>query len=304
MNGISARRPCTRQRAWDRGVALLEAAGIATGEARVEAAVLLRHAAGISREELLIRPAAVLSRDAARVYAALIRERAAGRPTAYLIGHREFFGLDLAVDERVLIPRPETERLVEVVRAAVEDLPAPLIVDIGTGSGAVAIALASALPRARLVATDASPEALAVGRLNAARHAVASRIAWAEGEDVAPLAAMGLDGRVDAIASNPPYIPTADLPDLPREVREHEPRLALDGGPDGLTVHRRIIAGAPRYLRPGGVLALEVAAVSGQPGAVARLMTASGAYRRPEVVRDYAGMERVVAAARVDTRRA
>lgn len=292
--------PRTRRAAWEWGAARLRERGLGSEDARVEAEVLLRHAAGLSRVELFVRPEASLSGDAAAAYAALVAQRAAGRPTAYVVGHREFFGLDLAVDERVLIPRPETERLVEVVRDALAGRPAPLVVEIGTGSGAVAIALARELPHAQIVATDASDEALAVARLNAVRHGVAHRITWALGDVFAPLAGTVRPGRVDAIVSNPPYIPTADLADLPREIREHEPREALDGGPDGLAVHRRIIAGAARYLRPGGLIALEVAAVHDQAGAVAALVRDAGPYGAPAVVRDDAGAERVVIATRGD----
>jgi release factor glutamine methyltransferase len=286
----------TRQAAWQWGEAQLRARGMAPEEARLEAEVLLRHAAALSREEVLIRPEVPLGLSAAAVYAGLIAERAAGRPTAYLVGHREFFGLDLCVDERVLIPRPETERLVEVVRDALLEHPGPSIVDVGTGSGAVAIALAQTLPRARLVATDSSAGALEVARANAARCGVGGRIEWAEGSGLIPLAGRGLEETVDALVSNPPYIPTGEIPRLPEEVRNHEPPEALDGGPDGLAVHRMLVAGAPRYLRPGGRLAVEVAATGGQAKAVASLIAAEGGYAAPVIVSDYAGAERVVIA--------
>lgn len=288
----------TRQAAWDWGAAHLRALGIAPEEARLEAEVLLRHATGLSREELFTRPTATVAPPAFAAYAAVIAQRAAGRPAAYLVGHREFFGIDLIVDERVLIPRPETERLVEIVRDALGGHPAPVIVEIGTGSGAVAIALARLLPRARTVATDWSSVALEVARVNAARHGVAERITWIEGDGLAPLAGRGLEGAVDALVSNPPYIPTADLAGLPREVRDHEPRAALDGGPDGLAVHRRIITAAARYLGAGGLLALEVAAIGDQARAVTGLIAAEGAFTAPRIVSDYAGAERVVAAIR------
>jgi release factor glutamine methyltransferase len=226
----------------------------------------------------------------------LIGQRVSGRPTAYLVGHREFFGLDLRVDERVLIPRPETERLVEVVRDALRDHPGPLIVDIGTGSGAVAIALARALPRARLLATDSSAAALEVARLNAAGCGVEERVEWASGAGLGPLAGRGLEETVDALVSNPPYIPTAEIARLPEEVRDHEPLEALDGGPDGLAVLRVLVLEAPRYLRPGGVLAVEVAATGDQAKAVAALIAAEGAYASPAIVCDHTGAERVVIA--------
>jgi len=291
--------PTTRQAAWDRGAGRLRALGLAVEEARLEAEVLLRHAAALSREELFTRPGAPLGASSAAAYAALIEARAAGRPTAYLVGRREFFGFEVLVDERVLIPRPETERLVETVREALAERPAPLIVEIGTGSGAVAIALARLFPRARAIATDCSATALDVARLNAAHQRVADRITWAEGGGLDPLAWRGLEGAVDALVSNPPYIPTRDLADLPREIRDHEPRVALDGGDDGLAVHRRLVAGAARYLRPGGVLALEVAAVHAQARAVAGLLAAEGAaFAAPRIVQDYTGAERIVCAIR------
>jgi len=267
-------------------------------DAALEAEVLLRHAAGISREEFLTRPAAGLTGSESAAYAALVALRAEGRPTAYLVGHREFFGLTICVDERVLIPRPETERLVEVVNNALRDHPAPLVVEIGTGSGAVAVALARSLPRARIVATDCSAGALDVARGNAARAGVAAHIAWVEGTGLQPLSARGLAGLVDGLVANPPYIPTAEIARLSREVRDHEPRGALDGGPDGLAVHRQIIGDAARYLRHGGVLALEVASLWNQARAVAELIIAAGVSAAPRIVRDYAGAERVVLAVR------
>ncbi len=292
----------SRQAAWEWAAALLRAAGVPAGEARLESEVLLRHAAALSREELFTRPAAPLPPEAAAAFAALVAQREAGRPTAYLVGHREFFGLDLIVDERVLIPRPETERLVEVVRDTLADHPAPVVVEIGTGCGAVAIALACLVPRARTFATDCSAGALEVARVNAARHGVADRITWVEGDGLSAIEGRGLLDGVDALVSNPPYLPTADLAALPREVREHEPRVALDGGPDGLAVHSKIIAGAGRYVRPGGTLALEVAAIDDQAHTVAGLIATVGGYATPRVVRDYAGLERVVVAARDRTR--
>jgi len=289
--------PPTRQAAWAWGEAQLRRAGLPDAEVRFEAEVLLRHAAAISREELLVRPGKVLGARAAARYARWIARRAEGHPTAYLVGRREFFGIEFAVDERVLIPRPETERLVEVVCEALRGRPAPLVADIGTGSGAIAVALARTLPGLRAVATDVSAAALAVARQNASRAGVSERITWAEGAGAAPLARLVREGALDALVSNPPYIPTAEVADLPAEVRAHEPAVALDGGPDGLRVHREVIAAA-RYLRPDGVLALEVAGQGGQARAVAALIGAAGYYGAPSIICDYAGTERVVLAAR------
>jgi len=265
----------------------------------LEAEVLLRHAAGLSREELFARPGAPLPPDAEAVYASLIARRAAGIPVAYLVGHREFFGIDFMVDARVMIPRPETERLVEVVGAALRDHPSPRVVDIGTGSGAIAIAVARLLPRARVFATDVSAAALEVARINAAQGGVAERLEWAEGSALVPLRFWGLEGRVDALVANPPYIPTAELTNLPRDVRDAEPAVALDGGPDGLSVHRPIIAEAGHYLAAGGVLALEVSAVWNQARTIAELVDRTGQFAPACIVHDYAGVERVVIALKV-----
>jgi release factor glutamine methyltransferase len=284
-------------RAW--GLARLREAGLDAREAWVEADLLLRAAAGLSREDTLLRPSAPIAGEAADAFAVLVARRAAGCPSAYLTGRREFCGLLLDVDPRVLIPRPETERLVEVVAAALAERPAPLIVDVGTGSGAIALALTHLLPGARAVATDLSDDALAVARANAERLGLARRITWRRGDALDPLAGYVRPAGADAICANPPYVPTAEVETLAREIREHEPRGALDGGLDGLAIHRRIIAAAAPYLRPGGLLALETAALGGQARAVAALIAAEGTFAPAEIVRDYAGLDRVVAATRL-----
>jgi len=264
--------------------------------ALLEAGVLLRYAAGLSREELLARPSSHLNAAALRGYADVIARRAAGTPTAYLVGRREFFGIELLVDGRALIPRPETEHLVEAATHALRGQTAPFIADIGTGCGAVAIAVATALPAARALATDVSAAALDLARTNAARSCVADRITWARGSALEPLERLTGEGSVDAIVSNPPYIPTSELLRLPPEIREHEPAVALDGGPDGLDVHRPIVAGAARFLVPGGLLALEVGAMGDQAATVAGLIAATGEFGAPWIVRDYAGADRIVVA--------
>jgi len=283
-------------RAW--AVRRLLAAGLDAREAWVEADLLLRHAAGLTREETLLRPAAPLGDGAAAAFASLIARRADGCPSAYLTGRCEFYGLTLEVDPRVLIPRPETERLVEVAAAALAARPAPLIVDVGTGSGAIALALAHLRPDARIIATDVSADALAVARANAERLGLAGRISWRRGDALDALDGAAPAGSVDAICANPPYVPTDDVAALAREIREHEPRGALDGGPDGLSVHRRIITAAAAHLRPGGLLAVETSALGRQAHAVAALMDGEGAFVPARIVRDHAGLDRVVAATR------
>lgn len=295
----SGPREWSRREAWAWGTERLRGSEIEASSTALEAEVLLRHAAGISREELLARPGVRLDAPASSQYADLVSRRTAGTPVAYLVGRREFFGFDLRVDGRALIPRPETEQLVEVLVHALRGRTAPLVVDVGTGCGAVAIAVARALPQARVLATDVSGAALELARFNADQCGVAGRVTWAEGSALDPLARAVADGNVDAIVSNPPYIPTGEIARLPREVRAFEPAVALDGGPDGLCVHRPLIAGAAAYLVPGGVLALEVAAVWDQAGTVAALIAATGRFEPPRIVRDYAGGERIVVATRL-----
>jgi release factor glutamine methyltransferase len=228
----------------------LHAAGSPTP--RLDAEVLLAHVLGCTRAQLYARlhdpwPPGVLE-----AYGALLRRRLAGEPVAYLVGHKDFYGLDLLVDRRVLIPRPETEELVGAVLAA---LPpggqhGP-VADIGTGSGAIAIALAHYRPTIPIIAVDLSPDALAVARANAARCGVAGRIAWREGDLLAPL-----QEPVAGIVANLPY---TVLDELEPGVRDWEPTLALEGGgPDGSALIARLLAEAPRVLAPGGFIALEI----------------------------------------------
>lgn len=284
-------------RAW--GAARLRQAGLDAREAWVEADLLLRHSAGLTREEMLRHPSAPVSGETGEMYASLVARRAAGCPSAYLVGRREFCGLPLDVDPRVLIPRPETERLVEVVVAALAQHPTPIIVDIGTGCGAIALALTHLLPGARAIATDVSGGALDVARANAERLGLAGRITWSRGDVLDALSGIVPAAGADAICANPPYVPTPDLGTLAREIREHEPPGALDGGPDGLTVHRRIVGGAARYLRPGGLLALETTALGRQAQAVAALIAAEETFAPAKIFQDYAGLDRVVVATRL-----
>jgi len=209
---------------------------------------------------------------------------------------QEFWSLPFHVSPMVLIPRPESEVVVETV-LRLAGRPDPLVVDVGTGSGCLAVALAHALPGALVHATDASEEALAVARLNAASNDVSGRIAFYHGDLLAPLASRGLEGRVDVLVSNPPYIREADLADLPPEVREHEPRAALVGGPDGLAVHRRLAREAPPFLGTGGLLVVEMGA--GQDGELRVLYGPAAGLQVVEVAPDLAGIPRALAARRI-----
>jgi release factor glutamine methyltransferase len=208
------------------------------------------------------------------------------------VGRREFMGLEFAVDERVLIPRPETETLVEVVLNLVRETPAPLVADVGTGSGAIAVSIAVMRPDASLVATDLSGDALEVAASNAARHGVAGRIRFLRGDLLEPLARART--RVHVIAANPPYVDPAIAPTLPREIRSFEPPMAVVAPGYGESLHARLIDGAPGALLPGGWLVMEVAA--GQAARVVELVRRPGFYDEPIVRMDGIGWERVIAA--------
>ncbi len=285
---------------WREAVAQLVAVGIAAAEARLEAEVLLRHALGVDRTGFLARQRKPLPADVATRFEAMLQRRLQREPVAYVTGHREFYGLDFLVDQRVMIPRPETEGLVERVLKLAHTLPslrrrtelfasasAPVVADIGTGSGCIAVTLAVNLPQAHIVATDISANALAVARENARRHKVEDRISFLQGDVCAPLR-----GQFDSIVSNPPYIPHDELMHLAPEIVHYEPLAALDGGPDGLTVIRQLLAQAPEYLSPGGAVLLEIG--DGQGAEVARLGQGAFPGKSTTVEPDLAGHERYV----------
>jgi release factor glutamine methyltransferase len=232
-----------------------------------DATVLLMHALGIDRAGLLARPERPVSRDQQASLQRLLERRLTFEPIQYILGTQEFFGLALRVTPAVLIPRPETELLVEAVLYQLpEDAPLQ-IADIGTGSGAIAITLAQHLPQACVTALDLSPAALAVARENAATCSLEDYIVFRESD---LLAAVADEPPFDAIVSNPPYIPVSDGPTLHPQVRDHEPAQALFAGPDGLDIYRRLIPQAFALLKPGGLLALEIG--HGQRDAIADLL--------------------------------
>jgi release factor glutamine methyltransferase len=293
--------------------ALLEAS---TSIARRDAETLLAHILHRDRAWLLAHAADddedQLSDADHTLLRALTARRAAHEPLQYLTGTQEFFGLALHVTPAVLIPRPETEHLVEAVLAwarTQSDAPdaassRPLqIADVGTGSGAIALALAANLPHADITAIDLSPAALAVARHNAQHLHLANRVRFLEADLLQPLTGnihdfvSGLDARWDAVVSNPPYVAEADAPTLAPEVRDHEPHLALFAGQDGLAVYRRLIPQAFNALRPGGLLALEIG--FGQRDPLAHLLAhPDHPWHNVRFVDDYASIPRVVLATR------
>ena len=269
---------------------MLSEAGIERPEREV--VWLLESALGLSHLALLLQGEASLTPEQWEGALALVRRRAAREPVQYLLGTQEFCGRDFVVSPAVLIPRPETEAVVEAVLEACRPEHGMLVADVGTGSGCLAVTLALALPDAAVSATDVSADALAVARDNAERHGVRDRMQFLLGDLVSPLHEAGLAGRLDVLVANPPYIPESVLAGLQPEVRDFEPWLALSGGADGLAVHRALIAAAPGLLAPRGLLALEVGL--GQAPAVRALAEASGAFSRIWTRRDALGIERVL----------
>ncbi|KJS17163.1 MAG: hypothetical protein VR69_06695 [Peptococcaceae bacterium BRH_c4b] len=239
---------------------------------RLDAEVLLAHCLGMDRAGLYARSHMEPEAATLEKYLSLVERRGHGEPVAYLTGVREFMGLEFNVTPAVLIPRPETELLVETALGIIENatrgrfpvshiptgISQPVIVDVGTGSGAIAVSLASRLPGAKIYAVDISPEALAVARINAERHGVTDRMDLFCGDLLAPLPGK-LTGGVDLIAANLPYIPSGDMDGLMPDVARFEPHTALDGGEDGLQFYRRLIPLAENFLRPGGALLMEIA---------------------------------------------
>jgi release factor glutamine methyltransferase len=261
---------------------------------RVDAEVLLAHVLGCKRIDLYgLRFAEPAADEARQRYRELIRKRIEGCPVAYLVGRKEFFSLEFEVSPAVLIPRPDTELAVTECLALAKLLPAPRIVDIGTGSGNLAVALARQLPAAQVTAIDLSADALAVARRNAEKHGVAQRITFLQGDLFTMLTKAQ---RFDFVVSNPPYIAEGDLAKLPIGVRDYEPHLALDGGPDGYRVFERLIGDALGYLDAGGWLIIEIGAP--QEAQARQRIGSRHEYELAATVFDYSGHPRVLKARR------
>lgn len=260
--------------------------------AALDADLLLAHACGVTKEQLYAHLDAALSPDERALYDALVARRAGGEPVAYLRGHKEFFGLRFAVDPRVLIPRPETEVLVEAALAFLRRTGRTRVADVGTGSGAVAVAIAASEPRARVIATDISSAALEVAAANAAAHGVADRVELRRGDLLEPI-----DAPVDVVAANLPYLSEDAVPQWVGERTSlfFEPREAVVAGSDGLDVIRRCLAQLPSKLAPGGAILLECDPPQAEP-IEALVGAAVGGQTR--VVPDLTGAPRVVVGVR------
>ena len=293
--GLGQRRPGTRSRAlednaryrvsslgWSVHMAIARLDRV-TDVPRLEAEVLLAHVLGTSRTKLLSHPEQTLSGTQLNRFDELVRMRATSYPLPYLIGKKEFCGLDYEVTPDVLIPRPETEMLVELSLAQ-----QPVtVVDVGTGSGCIAISLAVQLPSVIVYAIDVSPAAIAVAHRNAVRHDVADRVHLVVGDVLT-----SCPGLSDLIVSNPPYVSAGEVSSLPASVRNYEPWLALDGGPEGLGLIRRVLVQAPTAMRLGGRILIEIGAGQGDgASSLARTFFPKALVR---VHRDLAGKHRVL----------
>jgi release factor glutamine methyltransferase len=268
----------------------LRAAGISPNESDLDARLLAQHVLGWTAERFLSDAQSAEPDGFVASYGHLVERRATREPLAYIVGTREFWGLDFEVTPAVLIPRAATELIVEAMLDHFPDRHAELsVADICTGCGCVAVAIAHERPSARLVATDISDAALAVARRNAVRHGAADRIAFRHGDLLD-----AIDGTFDALVANPPYVVDGAGPALQPEVRDHEPALALYGGADGLGVVTRLVGAAPAHLRPGGWLMFEFGL--GQDVEIEGLLDASAALELVDVRRDLDGIARTVIA--------
>jgi len=271
--------------AW--GESILDQSQERAGRSHADATLLLRHVLDIPQSKIYTyreRPLTALQTEKFNV---LIQERLKGKPIQYITGKQEFWGLPFLVTPDVLIPRPETEHLVEAAIQRLQAHPAPRIVDVGTGSGAIAVALAHALPQAHITATDISEAALAVAQKNATQNGVAERIRWMQCDLLADV----MQEKFDAVVSNPPYIADAERTTLAAEVRDHEPSTALFAGPTGLEVYERLIPQAAQVLAPGVWLWMEIG-YQQQP-AIERMLSD---WQQVAFIKDLQGIARVACA--------
>ncbi len=262
--------------------------------ARLDAEVLLAHALGTSRLQLYVHYDEPVDPEALASYRKLVSRRAKREPLKYIVGRTEFLSLPLALDDRVLIPRPETELLAErAIEVLGSELPPgpKIVLDVGTGSGAIALAIAKNLPDVLVHATDTSPGALEVAETNARELGVGDQVVFGQGDLLEPV--IELAGRVHLMVSNPPYVSESEYEGLAPELA-FEPRSALIAGPTGLEVIEKLVRAAPGMLVPGGLLLCEIGA--GQAGGVKELVEETGAYESIVFRRDYADIERIVEA--------
>jgi release factor glutamine methyltransferase len=264
---------------------------------RLDAEVILSHLLNCKRIDLYVNPDKTVEKTTVASYKKAIQKRAQRVPLQYIINRAEFMSLDFYVDERVLIPRPETELLVEAVIERSQILSRKndiIVVDIGVGSGNIAIALAKKIGNVRIFAVDISPDALAVARFNAQRHEVLDKITFLCGDIFKPLEGYGIESKVNFIVSNPPYVSSDEFDTLQKEVRDYEPYVAIVSDQDGLQMFRRIISQANTWLKPGSFIIFEVG--EKQAHQVAQLLEDAGCFKKLEFMKDYQHIYRIVIA--------
>lgn len=261
--------------------------------ARLEVERLLGNVLGLSRIELYLAFERLVNEEERTRFRSLYRRRLAHEPLQHILGTSNFHDITVKTDRRALIPRPETELLAETAIQLLIHLENPVFLDLGTGSGAIALSILNAVPEARGVAVDIDADALALAGENARLLGIENRISFVRGDIRNPVEGLGL---FDVIVSNPPYVARGDIETLEPEVRNHEPRIALDGGPDGLDYFRAVTGYAHRLMKPGGVLLFECG--EGQAARILEMLEAAGQYQCGEAIRDLAGRQRIVRARR------
>ncbi|MGB8658120.1 MAG: peptide chain release factor N(5)-glutamine methyltransferase [Candidatus Zixiibacteriota bacterium] len=278
----------------NRAVEKLRSEGI--DRPRTNAELLLEAVLGVKKIDLYLDRDRALTPQHILKINQFIQERISGKPLQYIVGSTEFFGSEFEVNQSVLIPRPETETLVEIVIDRLKGIPQPRIIDLGTGSGAIAISLAKNLNGSCLFATDISSDALTLAGRNAKRHRVESQIEFLCGDLFEPLRSKNLEETIDCVVSNPPYVSQEEFARLPKEVRDYEPVVALKSSEDGVSFHRKIVEESLSFLKKGGMLALEVGL--GQANKVAELVREQMDFKNTEIKKDLGGIDRIVIAYR------
>lgn len=273
-----------------KGVYILKEANI--DNPMLDGEVLLMHVLNIDRVGIIRDRDRVLEKDIIDDYLKLIEERKKGKPVQYIVGHQEFMGLDFIVGEGVLIPRPDTEILVEKVLELLKGIKNPKIADLCTGSGAIAVSLAHYIKDSYVYATDISKDALKYCRVNVLKNRVMDRLRILEGDLSEPLFNEGLEGELNALVCNPPYITKKDMESLPASVKFYEPHLALYGGEEGLNFYEKILKDALKLLKKGGILAFEIGYNQGE--VLNNMIERLGVFRDIRIEKDLAGLDRCV----------
>jgi release factor glutamine methyltransferase len=264
---------------------------------RTNAELLLEAVLNAKKVDLYLNRSQILTPQQIEKFNQYIQERISGKPLQHIIGSTEFFGLEFKVNEHVLIPRPETETLVEIVIERLKNRSSPKIIDIGTGSGAIAISLAKNIKNSMVFATDISTDALMVAKENAKMNKVENQIEFLQGDLFAPLENKNLEGKIDCVVSNPPYVNQEEFDQLPKEVKDYEPILALKTDQEGTLLHRRIIGNSLDFLSEGGILVLEIGL--GQAEKVVGIFREYPHFKDIEIKKDLGGIDRVAVACKV-----